>query len=102
MLTIAIDALGYAGTPLDVWVLARRRNTNNWSCGYGTGGPTWRRNWDTAYATGPLADHSTVVLNRPLLWGSYEIWLALDKWADGILNGDQVLGYDRLDFNVVP
>lgn len=102
VLNIEIEALGYAGTPLDVWVLSRRRGLRDCSCAGGPGGPTWRLNWDTAYATGSLTDYNDIVLNRPLFWGSYEVWLALDKWPDGVLNGDQVLSYDHLEFNVVP
>ncbi len=95
-----IKANGYTGEPVDVWFLM---NTPFGLFFYDGSGPYsgWSLGTGAPFASGPLGDNKGTALDSMLPLGGYDVFLGLDKIANGRLDLGALKFVDNVDFTVI-
>jgi formylglycine-generating enzyme required for sulfatase activity len=96
-LTFDVTAGSGAGNTVDIWLVLKTPFGFFSYDGLGSY-LGWNYGLGNVFFTGPLADFQDTALDSPLPNGAYVGHIALDTWADGILDLKCVYFSDQVDF----
>ncbi len=96
-ITIDVEARGFLGYPVDVWVAIKAPSGTWWTWQYGN----WYPDLSHAAWSSGLLDWSGTVLDMALPLGSYKAYLALDTIVNGQLDLGAIYDMDVVEFDVV-
>lgn len=101
--TIDIVDGGQVGVPVDIWILANKKNVKGLSYGY-LGSAKWMGGWNNVYFTGGLGDHFATVIDRvlPNGIGIWTIHLVIDEDPNGVLDYSSIMDFDSVSFLIIP